>query len=168
MYVKASATNPQYFCKSFVIERSRRELIRNSAESRTSVKYLHISSELRSSENIEVNTVVCGPHALNCVRPRNDSRLKDILNFADSRILGSRHAAGSGAPRVNRAEGQAARIADRRKPLKPKGLALFQGQWRPPLGVIRVRARVRGPGHRGGTRTLRGRRRRGRLLGAVS
>ena len=28
MYLKASATNPQYFCKSFVIERSRRELIR--------------------------------------------------------------------------------------------------------------------------------------------
>ena len=27
---------------------------------------------------------------MNCVRPRNDSRLKDILNFADSRVLGDR------------------------------------------------------------------------------
>ena len=34
--------------------------------------------------------MVCGPRALNCVRPRNDSRLKDILNFADSRVLGDR------------------------------------------------------------------------------
>ena len=54
------------------------------------MKYLHISFELRSSETLKWNTVVCGPHALNCVRPRNDSRLKDILNFADSRVLGDR------------------------------------------------------------------------------
>ena len=33
------------------------------------------------------------------------------------------------------------------KPSKPSGLALRQGRWRPILGVEKVRARRRGPGH---------------------
>ena len=69
---------------------------------------------------------------------------------------------------VRAREAKLARESHRRKPPKPKGLALFQGRWRPPLGVKEVRARERGPGHRDGIQMQRGRRHRGCLLGEVS
>ena len=71
--------------------------------------------------------MVCGPHALNCVRPRNDSRLKDILNFADSRVFGSRHAAG-----WERERNVARKAKPRREPLAESleavGVGLRQGR----------------------------------------
>ena len=90
--------------------------------------------------------MVCGPPTLNGVWPRT-SRLKDILNFADSRVFGSRHAAGLERERSARRKAKPARRSHCRKPPKPSGLALRQGRWRPILGVVKVRARRRGPGH---------------------
>ena len=104
------------------------------------------------------------------VLPRTITTEGSFTNF-DTTPLGSRHAAGLRAATIVAREGQArAGFASLYAPPKPKGLALFQGRRPSCLGVIRkrVRARERGPGHRDGIRTQRGRRRRWRLLGVVS
>ena len=77
------------------------------------------------------------------------SRLKDLLQISthdpfelaqDTQLGWSGNGRRAGRPSL-----RGGRIAA--KPSKPSGLALRQGRWRPILGVEKVRARRRGPGH---------------------
>ena len=93
---------------------------------------------------------------MNGVR-RERSRLKDILtDFSAKRLLiWLKTRSWVGTLTVGAREAKPARGSHQRKPPKPKGLALFQGRWRPTQGVTEVRARSRGPGHHDATRVRR-------------
>ena len=99
---------------------------------------------------------------------RERSRLKDLLPISIQRHL-AQDTQLVGTLGIVAREAKPARRSHQRKPPKPKGLALFQGRWRPiTMGVKEVRARERGPEHLDGIRRRRDRRRRGRHLVGVS
>ena len=90
---------------------------------------------------------------------RERSRLKDLLPISTQRHLAQDTQLGGSGNGTSR--GRPSRAGNRiaAKSLKPTGLALRQGQWRPTLGVEKVRARRREPGHQDATQAQRVRRR---------
>ena len=86
-----------------------------------------------------------GQRAADCLAANDhDSRIFYKLRF-NATWLKTR--SWIGAVTVGAQEAKPARGSHHRKPPKPSGLALRQGRWRPILGVEKVRARRRGPGH---------------------
>ena len=139
-------------CRNANIRRKKQRILAKDRSQR--IWLIFAAGEVKES-------TVCGPLI---VLPRTITTQGYFTNF-DTTPLGSRHAAGWDVDGW-RATGQGRAGIASTAASKPKGLALFQGRWRPTLGVIKVRAR--GLGHRDRIREQRERRRGTSHPGGVS
>ena len=167
MYFERRQSNRQRFCKysSEVHIRQRKTEMQTFVENCSEFSQRSFASSYLTFAAGEVKgRTASGPMI---VLPRTITTEGYFINF-ESTTHWLKTRSWVWASTIGARRAKAARGSHRRKPPKPKGLALFQGRWRPTLGVIRVRARVRGPGHRDESRIRREHRRGTRHHGGAS